>query len=584
MKKYLKMHWFESVFALVMVAAIAVVVTVKFGYVYSTNDDVMMKNIINGNFTGTVDGHLVFISYVLSSFWKFLYNILPGVSWYDVFMVGVHYLCWFLIIVRLGGCAAKKKLKTIIMLLVTMLLIVIDLKYLVIVQFTVVSAELAAVSVLWVLTGKRDTKIEWAIDYTVILSTLYAASQFRKEPFLVALPVALLAIMLDVWKRSGNKKELYSTLKKTAICIGIFCLVYGVDASIEKAAYSSSEWSDFSRSQEARPQVYDYSVIPSFGAYESAYKALGLDYADWMAIYTYNCELAEDFDVDVMEGVAEVVKDSENSWRAVSNKTDIFKKNFYQLCFIIFGNEIQPIGLILAVFYIVALLLCYKRNDKKTGIVLLMMLGFYLAAFFYLIDRGRMPERVLYGMHFMQLMCLLSVVLDSAQQIYENRKKDKFWSAIIIGFCGMAFFFSFVYTWQVIKAERNELLQKAADWEYVNDYFESYPENRYCLDTLSFVFSTEELFSDKIESDNIVRMGGWTLNSLLQKQRMEMQGVENLLHQLVEDKQFYIVQEAGKDTAWIDIIYEEKGYDVEAVVVEEISTPGGRTFEIIQMQ
>jgi len=79
-------------------------------------------------------------------------------------------------------------------------------------------------------------------------------------------------------------------------------------------------------------------------------------------------------------------------------------------------------------------------------------------------------------------------------------------------------------------------------------------------------------------------MGGWILNSPLQEKRLENQGVDNLVEQLVYSDNYYIVQEEIKDTLWIENIWETNGYPIKATTVDTIVTPNGRTFEVIQLQ
>ena len=38
MKDYIKKYWFDYIFALVVTAVVAVLITIKFGYIYSTSD------------------------------------------------------------------------------------------------------------------------------------------------------------------------------------------------------------------------------------------------------------------------------------------------------------------------------------------------------------------------------------------------------------------------------------------------------------------------------------------------------------------------------------------------------------------
>ena len=71
-------------------------------------DDLAMKSIISGVFTGTPDGHSVFMRYPLSWLLSQLYRIWAGVDWYDLFFMGCHGWCVWLIFARCGRMTGKK--------------------------------------------------------------------------------------------------------------------------------------------------------------------------------------------------------------------------------------------------------------------------------------------------------------------------------------------------------------------------------------------------------------------------------------------------------------------------------------------
>lgn len=579
MNKYIKKYGFEYIFALILIIIIAIAVTIKLGYVYSTNDDVMIKSIISGNLTGSPEKHVINIMYIAGVIGTFLYDIFPQVYWYDLFMVGLHYLCWYLFIVRMGQQCNGKKIKMAIMVFATVLLIIVDLKYLVLHQYTILTMQLVSVSIFWMLTSKVYCGVEYWIERVVILSTFISAMWLRKEAFLLALPVFLIVALYELWMHKGSK-----TIKNVCLCVLILLLFVLGTYAIEKVAYSDSEWAMFVRSHNARIQVYDYTGVPSRNDYIDEYEKLGIDEGDWMAIDTYNCELAKDFNADKMQGVAEISIQSQKSWREVSNNVDLIKQSIYKVCALLYDNQIHPISFFLICAYLGAFLLCYKEGDKKSCILCSIILLFFAAVYVWLTNRGRVPERVLYGICFIQLSSLCAVISNNIKKLFCQIKKDNFWFGVMTLISVVVLGVSFIYSWQSIKDERDILLQKAADWEAVNDYFAQNTQNIYCIDTNSFSFSTEKMFSKKIESDNMIRMGGWILNSPLQEKRLEKRGVDNLVEQLAYSDNYYIVQEEIKDTLWIENIWNANGYAVKATTVDTIVTPNGRTFEVIQLK
>lgn len=79
------------------------------GFVYAIADDVIMRDIASGAFTGTPDGHLIFVQYALGWLISRLYLINRSVDWYGFFMAGALFLSLAAILYR--GLAAEKSLR-----------------------------------------------------------------------------------------------------------------------------------------------------------------------------------------------------------------------------------------------------------------------------------------------------------------------------------------------------------------------------------------------------------------------------------------------------------------------------------------
>ena len=79
------------------------------GLYYAINDDTTMQKLAAGSITGSPDGHLVFIKYVLGAVLAGLFSVFPGIDWYGIAMTGLMFLCFFLIIMRILYLAGKRK-------------------------------------------------------------------------------------------------------------------------------------------------------------------------------------------------------------------------------------------------------------------------------------------------------------------------------------------------------------------------------------------------------------------------------------------------------------------------------------------
>ncbi len=580
MKQYLKKYWYDYLFALILVSIIALIVTLKYGYYYSTNDDIMIRNIMNGNYTGTPEAHVINVMYISGLLGRFLYMHIPGIEWFDFIMIFLHYICWLLVIARAGQQIEKKREKTVIMLLIAIVFIIVDWKYLLLNQYTILTSQLAGVSYFWMLTSIEKKGNEYWCDRGVALFLFFVALIFRKEAFLLSLPLYGLVVFYEI-ANATEKKKIAERFKYifgyVSVCFALVVIVY----SVESMAYGEGAWKSFSNSHNARVQIYDYTGVPAYDVYQSEYTDLKMDYSDWVAMDLYNCELVEGLSADKMEGIAQL---STQRWNENNSLPNLLKRSVFEFCKDLFENKIQPAGIFLGAMYLFSFLLCYRENDKKGFLLCGCMLLFNVTVSIYLIARARFLERVSYGMYFQQILFLMAYLLPHAKRFFQDLANKKIWAGICFIICIGLFGVSGIYTWQNVSEERLEVIKDAKDWQYVNDYFANHPENRYCIDTKSFVFSTEKLFANDVESENMVRLGGWILNSPLQEKRMDNQNIENLSQQMLIEDSFYIVQAADKDLGWISNIWESRGYEIDIVITDMVETPSGREFAIIQLQ
>ena len=63
----------------------------RFDYYYDLNDDVLMKEILSGNYTGVPEGHNIQMLWLISAAISLLYRIVRIAPWYGVFL---HLSVW----------------------------------------------------------------------------------------------------------------------------------------------------------------------------------------------------------------------------------------------------------------------------------------------------------------------------------------------------------------------------------------------------------------------------------------------------------------------------------------------------------
>lgn len=581
MKKYLKQHWFEAILAFVVTMIACVGISVVFGYGFRSNDDAMLRNIVSGNYTGTPDAHLIYIMYPLGMLWKCLYTAFPAVAWYDLFMVGMHYLCWYMLLLRLGQQFITKRGKALAVVLGLGTLVIIDLPYVVMHQYTVLAALLAVVAIFWLATAKNKSgKAYWA-DRIVCIIFLTLCLWLRKQVFFMALPIGFFILLAELF--AAKKGQAGKAIRKIVVFLGCILLIGAASFGVEKIAYSSSEWQAFNVYNEARTDIYDFYGVPSYQTYGTQYEQLGISYGDWLVIDHYDSGLMPEEDSGMLPGVAALAK---QNFDAVRQTYNVLLQTLYSVCEVVLFNDIQPIGLLLTVLYAVALWICYKKDEKGLAACICGMLLFQAVFVGYFIGQQRFPEHVSYGLYLMQFFFLAAVLLARKEAGREKSVKKCFWTMLLLILCvGVMGGFG-IYRVRTTLTEYQQMVVKAEDWNCVNEYFEVNSDSTYCIVTKSFVFSTEMMFEEgPVENANVIRLGSWVQNSPLESVHDENAGVSELLEQITSGDTVYIVQLAENDTEWISTFMSDNGYpDAEAEVKDELQTPGGRVFHVISVQ
>ena len=103
--------WNDAGLTVLCVVAAWAALSVCFDFYYDLNDDMAMKDILSGTYTGIPDGHNIQMLYPLGWLLAFCYRLMPTVPWYGVFLCGCQFLalqsCLFCVVSRLEGRGKK---------------------------------------------------------------------------------------------------------------------------------------------------------------------------------------------------------------------------------------------------------------------------------------------------------------------------------------------------------------------------------------------------------------------------------------------------------------------------------------------
>ena len=133
------------------------------GGTYYNNDDILMRSIAEGTFTGTPDGHLIYEMYVLGSLIAGLYKCFPQVNWYDLVAIGFHIVSVSVIAVGIGLCSKGRTKQTVISVISYTLTMGIDASMMVNSKFTVVSAMLFSAGIVCFVVWIREKIVLYPI-------------------------------------------------------------------------------------------------------------------------------------------------------------------------------------------------------------------------------------------------------------------------------------------------------------------------------------------------------------------------------------------------------------------------------------
>ena len=580
--QWIKEHWLECVVSLILTVLAGAFITLQFTYVCDTNDDILLRSIVSGEYTGTPDAHLVYIMYPLGLFLKLLYEMAPNVPWYDGFMIGVHYICWFLVAARIGSRFEKKLSKIVAISLSYAAIVLIDLKYLVLHQYTVLAAVVGVVALLWIVTERNETVKTFIFDHLVTIIMLTICLWLRKQVLFMLLPFIGIAVILRILK--ADKEQRKKCFLQYAVAIAVLAGIAGASFGVEKIAYSSPEWQAYMDYNAVRTDVYDFYQTPPYDFYQDAYASLGFNEYDAVILGTYNIALLPEADTEKLEtlvGLAEEYRIWQEQYYSV------YRKTLFSLLESVLYNSVQPISTVLIAGYAVMLLISYIK-DRKKDFLAICMVGLYQCLFVaYFLYQNRFPERVSYGFYLMQLVFLLGIGLQNFKQkmVKEETKKQYFWT-LVIGCLFVAVGLNVgMYCYKTTLDYNRERVAEAQEWEYLKQYCLQHPEQQFFMKTNAVGAYCETMFSDETcATDNMHYLGTWLLCSPLYAARLQNAGVGDCGTYLAENENGRMLQLGNEDTEWLTLFYRERGYQGSIEITDSIMLPDGTGMSVLQMR
>lgn len=547
----------------------------SFGFIYAIADDVVMRDIASGAFTGTPDGHLIFVRYAIGFLLSRLYLWNSHIDWYGFFMTGAIFLALAAVLYR--GFSAEKSLRWkaiygLITLGVTMTALIFHAAQF---EWTVSAAALAAAALyLYLSAGRKETSLPDGIWILVLLLLAYG---IRTDVFFMVLPGFALGFLWKTFQREKTGKNWKIKKRELILPILVFAGI-GLLAGTEKLAYRGEDWAEFQRFQNARSEVYDYYGVPSYEANPTFFEeTLGIGSEEVRALRHYALYLVDDLNADKMEALStEAKRQADVSQGRLEKVKAAVKLAAGQF----FSGEYFSISLSALIFLLLAIFLLWKR-EKRLFVPVFLFLCAHGLLWFVLGYAGRVPERVAISLHLVMLGAFGGLFTS----LCEKEEKRCSWLRPVTTLLCLLSVGTAIFEWQ--KSDTSNQTKLAADGSFQSfkEACKEDEEHLYFIETYmaepvgGALVSTDGNFAQ----NRCLTLGDWYTSSPLDKERLETLGITSVEDTLCEDESaFYVVRDVEDPGFLASWLAAERP---EATLTEKESREiEGRIFYIYQIQ
>lgn len=541
------------------------------GFIYAIADDVIMRDIASGAFTGTPDGHLIFVRYVLGFFLSRLYLLNGSIDWYGFFMAGSLFFGLAVILYR--GMSAKKSpaWKAGYTGVVLGLWGIGLMPHVAQFEWTICAAFPGAAA-LYLYITLRDREGRQLTDIILIWLSLLLTFCIRYDVFFMVMPGFGIAFL---WKFVKRKRPglLYSR-KELFLPLLVFAGV-GVITLIENGAYSGADWKEFWRFQDARSQMYDYSGVPSFEVAPAYFEEIGLDVHEVRNLRHYALYLVEDMDAEMMEALSE----ESRRQTALGGKEQLkagMKLSLRELT----SPAYFPVSLPALFFFMGILLYAFLNHKRGVLIPLLLFLGAEGMLWLLLGFAGRLPERVAFSQHLIMMLGLAAYFfrlwMADKERIESGKNRRQSVTAlavIVLCLLGAAL--------QLQRAVLQNREKRAADGSYqlFKEACKEEKEKLYFIET----FMAEPVGGASVTThgkpgiSRCLTLGDWYTTSPLDEERMKALGIENVEKTVLENPNAFIVVRDVEDPGFLDTYFSYK-YPGTKLVCQGVKCIGDRNY------
>lgn len=499
-------------------------------FTYSANDDLTMATILNGSYSGTPDGHAIFISYPLGALIALLYRTGIQISWYQATMMVIYFFAIGSICHRLLRRLHKYPVAA--CLLTTAGVCLLWLTNIMQFTFSTCGAFVGAALILCyaLQTPEEDLRPGYLISILLLFLLTY---QIRDYFAYLTIPFLGVIWLSKYWKVLFRNKRCWLIPLSALVLLGL-------SIGVEKIAYR--DWDAYFQYNEERVYLQDYYNFPDYETHQEFINSLGYDKDSYYSISHYDYNLLPSFSPEVIHELSEYAKTLEPETSLASTVKSTLKRaiDYY---FVDSWEDIHPLQA--ASYLLPALLvLCsilWSIRDRKWYVLFSFLLLFGIGcSYLYIAYGGRFPTRVAYSLRILTISASLAglALLWMARPI--RLKKEALVRPAALAGTVLLLLITLWGFW----GTRQELgAPRSSSIEYLS-YITQYPDNIYIQDIRSTQYDKEMLSEFPRLSPNVLSTGGWSTFSPIFEEKLAQAGLEQLNRDtLFQDNVYLIVRE-----------------------------------------
>lgn len=539
-------------------------VILLYDFTYGVIDDPFIATVLNGAYTGMPDAHVVYIKYPLAWILKTLFTVLPQTNWHFFLLEACFAVCIFVCNFRIASNLKKIGYKLLGMLLFMLLFWLCMAKQVLTAHYSMCAATLAATGIFYFATIRQESsKLTRVFSYMAAFLMLWTAYALRARTLFMLLP---LAGAVFLYKFFAEKKpfRIQNIVKYAIFPVVLFIGMGGMEL-MHNANYKSQGWQAFLTFNDARTTLYDFYALPEYEKNQDFYASLGISKARQAMYEKYYLEFTDGIEDDALPQIA-AYREMEFA-QGMPTKERI-KETFKALPINLTLKTYQPVNWICAALFLIMMILAVLAKFYRVLWTLLFGIFTSLIPWLWMIYMGKPTSRVTMGIWAADLLFLLALVLDQAQNIRTLRKqkkpqttlqqgtKTRLAAAVLLLICA-AFCFGCYQQYPKVTKSVQKSLTSGQIRSGVEAYCESHPERLYICE--SEVVNALGFDWKAVDNSlqNLYWPGGWTAKMAQSKQIWERFGITNIEQGIVQNDAVYLLSFAETDmTYWTDFYSE----------------------------